>query len=68
MAIFSKQTKCHLSPFSTDPFNYCVPYITLGETEGVITQSVPPLDDGVSLPIDVNFPFGSQIQSTVYVC
>ena len=48
--------------------NVTVPYITLGETEGVITQSVPPLDDGVSLPIDVNFPFGAQIQSTVYVC
>ena len=52
---------------------YCLiivvlPYITLGVTEGVTTQSVPPQDDGVSLPIDVNFPFGSQIQSTVYVC
>ena len=45
-----------------------LPYITLGETEGVTTQSVPPQDDGVSLPINVNFPFGSQIQSTVYVC
>ena len=43
-------------------------YIILGETVGVATQSVPPQDDGVSLSIDVNFPFGSQIQSTVYVC
>ena len=48
--------------------NVTVPYITLGVTEGVTTQSVPPLDDGVSLSIDVNFPFGAQIQSTVYVC
>ena len=45
-----------------------LPYITLGVTEGVTTQSVPPQDDGVSLSIDVNFPFGSQNQSTVYIC
>ena len=45
-----------------------LPYITLGVTVGVTTQTVPPYDDGVSASIDVNFPFGSQIQSTVYVC
>ena len=45
-----------------------LPYVTLGETEGVTTQSVPVALDGVSLPIYVNFPFGAQIQSTVYVC
>ena len=43
-------------------------YITLGVTEGVTTQSVPVALDGVSLPIYVDFPFGAQIQSTVYVC
>ena len=45
-----------------------LPYIILGETECVTTQSVPVALDGVSLPIYVDFPFGSQIQSTVYVC
>ena len=43
-------------------------YITLGGTEGVIKQTVPRALDGLSLPINVNFPFGSQFQSTVYVC
>ena len=46
-----------------------LPYITLGVTEGVTTLSVPVALDGVSLPIIyVDFPFGAQIQSTVYVC
>ena len=45
-----------------------IPYITLGETGGVVTQSVPVQDDGVSSPISIDFPFGSQTQSTVYVC
>ena len=44
-----------------------MPYITLGVTGGVVTQVVPSADDGVSLPINVQFPFGSQIQSSVYV-
>ena len=44
-----------------------LPYIALGVTEGVDTQSVPRQDDGVSLPINVQFPFGSQYRSTVYV-
>ena len=44
------------------------PYISLGETFGVATQSVPAVDDGVSSPISVQFPFGSEIESTVYVC
>ena len=44
-----------------------LPYIILGETEGVTTMSVPAVDDGVSEPINVSIPFGSQIESTVYV-
>ena len=58
----------YLSIISVTTVDTVLPYIILGETEGVATQSVPPEDDGVSLSIDVNFPFGSQNQSTVYVC
>ena len=45
-----------------------MPYIPLGVTEGGIKQTVPRALDGVSLPINVNFPFGSQNLSTIYVC
>ena len=45
-----------------------LPYISLGVTESVLTQSVPAEDDSISLPIDVPFPFGSRIESTIYVC
>ena len=45
-----------------------IPYIDLGVTEGVVTQSVPNYDDGTLSPIYVSFPLGSQLQSTVYVC
>ena len=34
---------------------------------GVATYSVPAVDDGVSLPIYVEFPFGSEIEPKVYV-
>ena len=45
------------------------PYINLGVTEGVETYFVPEFDDGVSPPVNVdNFPLGSQVESTVYVC
>lgn len=44
-----------------------LPYIPRGVTAGVVTQSVPPEDDGLSSPIDVQFPFGFQLRSTVYV-
>ena len=44
-----------------------MPYIALGETEGVQTDAVPNVDDGLSLPIDVAFPMGSRIHSTIYV-
>ena len=45
-----------------------IPYISLGVTENVITQQVPPYDDGFSQPIHVPFPLGSHLESTVYVC
>ena len=41
-----------------------LPYIDLGVTD---IQHVPIRDDGISAPIHVNFPFGHQVQSTVYV-
>ena len=44
-----------------------IPYITFGETQGVVTQAVPDFDDGISAPIFVSFPLGSHNQSTVYV-
>ena len=45
------------------------PYIMLGVTEGVETYFVPRSLDGVSPPVNVdNFPLGSQVESTVYVC
>ena len=43
------------------------PYVNLGETVGVETHVVPAYDDGISEPIHVQFPFGHQLQSTVYV-
>ena len=45
-----------------------LPYITLGVTVGVATDSVPRALDGVSQPISMVFPFGSYNESTVYVC
>ena len=42
-------------------------YITPGESVGVVTQYVPVALDGLSLPINISFPFGSQIRPTVYV-
>lgn len=53
--------------FSDTVADVVIPYITLGVTQGVITQSVPSFDDGTSSPIFVPFPLGSQFQSTVYV-
>ena len=41
-----------------------MPYIDLGVAN---IQHVPPRDDGLSEPIYVDFPFGHQIQSTIYV-
>ena len=45
------------------------PYIDLGVTDGVVKQSLPAYDDGLSPPIiiDVQFPFGCQDKSQVYV-
>ena len=43
------------------------PYISLGVTENVTTHNVQAQDDGLSEPIDVQFAFGNQIESTVYV-
>ena len=42
-------------------------YIELGVTDGVETYAVLPLDDFFSEPIFVQFPFGYQTLSTVYV-
>lgn len=42
-------------------------YIELNSTESVQTQSVPALDDGLSAPIHVTFPYGDQILSSVNV-
>ena len=44
-----------------------MPYIALGETEGVQTDAVPNVYEGVSSPIEVVFPMGYQIHSTIYV-
>ena len=52
---------------SDTAFDIVIPYITLGVTDGVVTQSVPSFDDGTSLQISVLFPLGNQFQSTVYV-
>ena len=43
-----------------------LPYITLGVTEGVDTNSVS-FDEYVSQLISVEFPLGLQVQSTVQV-
>ena len=48
-------------------FDIVIPYITLGVTDGVVTQSVPSFNDGTSSPISVLFPLGNQFQSIVYV-
>ena len=44
-----------------------MPYISLGETAGVFTEFVPRLVDGVSRPIFIDFPLGTQREQTVYV-
>ena len=49
------------------PVGQVIPYITFGETEGVFTQAVPDFDDGISAPINISFPLGSHVESTVYV-
>ena len=55
---------------SSDPsgINY-IPFIPLGTTPGVDTQTLPNTDDGASDPITVpnDFPMGFQFFSTVYV-
>ena len=45
-----------------------LPYFNIGETVGVANYSVPAVDDGVSSPIFIKFPFGSHDEATVYVC
>ena len=57
----------HFSTYSATSVNIVLPYITLGVTEGVLTQTVPTALDGVSLPINTQFPLGSHNESTVYV-
>ena len=55
-----------LSPYflsATTP-SVVMPYIDLGVAN---IQHVPLRDDGISEPIYVGFPFGHQIQSTIYV-
>ena len=42
-----------------------LPYIDLGTTD---TQYVPVAVDGISAPINVEFPLGCQILPTIYVC
>ena len=44
-----------------------LPYISLGVTDNVPTHTVPTLDDGLSEPINVQFAFGNQLESTLYV-
>ena len=46
-----------------------MPYITLGETDGVDTLSVPRYDDTVSSAVRVpmGFPFGNFTHAAVYV-
>ena len=44
-----------------------MPYIELGATEGVATQSVPSLDEGLSPRVDTYFPFGCQVEHFVQV-
>ena len=58
------------------PMQFCVsapepcgvlPYISLGETEGVQTLSVPPADDDVSEAIQMEFPIGFSIETQIQV-
>ena len=57
----------HITAMYFLPVPQVIPYITFGETEGVLTQAVPDFDDGTSAPITVLFPLGSNNRSTVYV-
>ena len=55
-------------PFFSATKTVAIPYIELWVTDGVETLSVEPRDDDISSPINVEFPFGFQLQSTIFVC
>ena len=46
-----------------------LPFLTLRSTPGVVTNSVPAVDDGSSpaIPIPTGFPIGNSNQSVAYV-
>ena len=46
-----------------------LPYLTLRSTPGIVTNSVPGVDDGSSpaIPIPTGFPIGNSNQSVAYV-
>ena len=46
-----------------------LPYLTLRSTPGVVTNSVPRVDDGNSaaIPIPTGFPIGNSNQTVAYV-
>ena len=45
-----------------------LPYIILGVTDDVTTQSVPRRRDGLSPLISIQFPIGDELESVVGVC
>ena len=45
-----------------------MPYIILGVTDDVTTQSVPRRRDGLSPLISIQFPIGDGLESVVGVC
>ena len=45
-----------------------MPYIILGVTDDVTTQSVPRRRDGLSPLISIQFPIGDELESVVGVC
>ena len=57
-----------LLPFWLSDISY-IPFITLGTTPGVDTQTLPVIDDGASDPIPVQggFPIGMERFFTAYV-
>ena len=52
---------------ATEVIGSVIPYISLGETAGVATQSVPALDDGLSAPESTIFPIGCGVEYLVGV-
>ena len=56
------------SPLAASEYTY-LPFIPLGVTYGVEQQVLLESDDGVEgpIPIDPRFPFGSSVQTVLYV-